>query len=142
VAVDLSAESQKILDAAIDLFQDKAEILHIVHGIEPVSMAYVHEAQVHAIPDLQAQLESIAERKLVDLGATVDVPHKILRVLQGSPSTSICEYAANINADLIVLGSHGRAGWRVILGSTANSVVQRAGCDVLTIRVDKPEASE
>ncbi|MGB1202845.1 MAG: universal stress protein [Alloalcanivorax venustensis] len=38
-------------------------------------------------------------------------------------------------ADLIVLGSHGKHGIRLLLGSTANAVLHRATCDVLAVRI-------
>jgi universal stress protein A len=107
-----------------------------------VSITYAHEAYIQALPDLQAQLETTARRQLIEFSAGVDAPHKNLHVLEGPPSVSICEYADKIGADLIVLGSHGASGWRVILGSTANSVVQRAICDVLTVRIEQAEADK
>lgn len=39
------------------------------------------------------------------------------------------------NVDLIVVGSHGRKGIKMLLGSTANAVLHHAGCDVLAVRL-------
>ena len=46
---------------------------------------------------------------------------------------------SDIAADLIVIGSHGRHGLALLLGSTANGVLHGAPCDVLAIRVGKKE---
>ncbi len=53
----------------------------------------------------------------------------------GSPSKTIVTYADRIDADTIVIGSHGRTGLsRVLLGSVAESVVRRAPCPVVIVR--------
>jgi len=39
------------------------------------------------------------------------------------------------NTDLVIVGSHGRHGVRLLLGSTANAVLHGAECDVLAVRV-------
>jgi universal stress protein A len=41
--------------------------------------------------------------------------------------------------DLVVVGSHGRHGLSLLLGSTANGVLHGAGCDVLAVRVGKQD---
>jgi len=43
------------------------------------------------------------------------------------------------DVDLIIVGSHGRHGWRLVLGSTANAVLHGARCDVLAARVAPPK---
>ena len=59
----------------------------------------------------------------------------------GRPETEIDAIAAEIGADLIVVGSHGRHGIALILGSTANGVLHGAPCDVLAVRVGLQESS-
>jgi nucleotide-binding universal stress UspA family protein len=54
---------------------------------------------------------------------------------EGYPPLVIEEAARNANVDLIAMGTHGRTGLRhLLLGSTAERVVQHAPCPVLTIR--------
>ncbi|MEL6614157.1 MAG: universal stress protein, partial [Bacteroidota bacterium] len=51
-----------------------------------------------------------------------------------SPGAAIVEYAAEVGADALVMGTHGRSGWdRVVLGSTAEFVLRRSPCSVLTV---------
>ncbi|MEX0618943.1 MAG: universal stress protein, partial [Pseudohongiellaceae bacterium] len=57
--------------------------------------------------------------------------------LLGAPSTEIRNLASEQNADVIVIGSHGHSGWKILLGSTANKVLHGAACDVLTVIVGK-----
>ena len=53
----------------------------------------------------------------------------------GNPAAQLHEVAAECNADLIAVGTHGRQGWRALLGETANGVLHGASCDVLAVRV-------
>jgi nucleotide-binding universal stress UspA family protein len=55
-------------------------------------------------------------------------------VLRGSPAQQIVERAKEWNADLIVVGSHGRGFWGRMLGSVSNGVVHHAPCSVLVVR--------
>ncbi|MBK8464745.1 MAG: universal stress protein [Chloracidobacterium sp.] len=55
-------------------------------------------------------------------------------VLRGPPDQQIIEKANEWNADLIVVGSHGRGFWGRLLGSVSNGVVHHAPCSVLVVR--------
>jgi universal stress protein A len=58
----------------------------------------------------------------------------IKQVPSGPPSYEIVTAAKEKNADLIVVGAHGRRGLQRLLGSTAISVINHATCDVLAVR--------
>jgi len=47
----------------------------------------------------------------------------------------IIKIAEENNVDLIIVGSHGRHGLALLLGSTANGVLHHAKCDVLAVRI-------
>ncbi|MGR4064745.1 MAG: universal stress protein, partial [Vulcanimicrobiaceae bacterium] len=71
-----------------------------------------------------------------------------LRVLGGDPSDAIAACVADVGADLIVIGSHGRSGLpRLFLGSVAEGVLRKSPVPVLVIREapapssDKPAKS-
>jgi universal stress protein A len=53
----------------------------------------------------------------------------------GNPAHEIRDAATELEADLIVVGTHGRHGLGLLLGSTANAVLHGVGCDVLAVRV-------
>ncbi|MNG25866.1 hypothetical protein D3C84_1107770 [compost metagenome] len=58
----------------------------------------------------------------------------------GQPRQEIHQLAKENACDLIVVGSHGRHGLALLLGSTANDVLHGAPCDVLAVRLmKKPE---
>ena len=53
----------------------------------------------------------------------------------GHPVSEICNFAVDKNADLVVMGSHGRSGLKgVLLGSVSHAVVNRATCAVTIVR--------
>jgi nucleotide-binding universal stress UspA family protein len=57
------------------------------------------------------------------------------KVLQGDPREVLVETARAENADLVVVGSHGRTGLaKLVLGSVASHVVAHAPCDVLVVK--------
>lgn len=69
----------------------------------------------------------------------VEPDHEVAGVVQArrqSPTAAgaILEYADEVEADLVVLGTHGRSGWnRMSLGSTAEAVLRQAPCPVVTV---------
>lgn len=60
-------------------------------------------------------------------------------ILFGQPRQEIHQLAQEKGCDLIVVGSHGRHGLALLLGSTANDLLHGAPCDVLAVRLKKPE---
>ena len=58
-------------------------------------------------------------------------------IVLGKPEVEIHASAKELGADLIVVGSHGRYGLALLMGSTANGVLHGASCDVLAVRVGK-----
>jgi nucleotide-binding universal stress UspA family protein len=73
------------------------------------------------------------------------VPQEIrggTRVAIGSPWEAICQTAASLGADLVVVGSHGYGGVDRVLGTTAAKVVNHCACSVLVVKspleVEKP----
>ncbi len=56
-------------------------------------------------------------------------------IVMGKPEVEIHAKAEELATDLIVIGSHGRSGLALLLGSTANGVLHGAKCDVLAVRI-------
>jgi universal stress protein A len=56
-------------------------------------------------------------------------------VFIGAPAYDIRALAVELKADLIVVGTHGRHGLGLLLGSTANAIIHGVGCDVLAVRM-------
>lgn len=76
-------------------------------------------------------------QEVTDAASKVGVPVES-KVLTGIPSEDITRVAQELPADLIIMGTHGRAGVsHLLLGSVAEKVVRRAPCPVLTVRKEE-----
>lgn len=139
IAVDLSSESEQVMKKARSLSGPDVDI-HLVYVQEPMNNVYVGIAPATAaysgLGDLEAQLREEYERKLNALGETYNVPADHRHVLNGSPAREIHNFATEHQCQLIVIGTHGQKGLQLLLGSTANSVLHGANCDVLSVRIE------
>ncbi len=135
VAVDLSEESDKVLKRALDVVDGDNQRLSLIHVVEPVAAAYPIDAYAINMTRLQEEALSIAARRLADFASNYGIAESRQYALMGPAATEIRGKAEEENADLIVIGSHGTSGWKLLLGSTANKVLHGASCDILTVRV-------
>jgi universal stress protein A len=133
VAVDLSSEAELVARKAATLAQGTGAKLHMVHVVEPVNFAYGGDVPID-FSTIQDEIQKQAETQLAQLATTVGIPCE-RHLVAGRAEVEIHALADKIGADLIVLGSHGRHGLALLLGSTANSVLHGAKCDVLAVRV-------
>lgn len=124
-AVDISPESEVILSKAVSLAQQYACELSIVHIIEYTFLPkdYQKKLEEEVIP----QVTSMAEK------FGIDKKHRYIKF--GQSYVEICELEKRLGIDLIIIGSHGKHGLKALLGATANGVLQKAGCDVLLVKV-------
>ena len=135
VAIDLSNESAKVIAKARNLVGGDSSKLSLVHVVEPVAAAYPIDAYAINISRMQEEALEIATERMGEIGKQFEIPAERQHTLVGSPATEIRALAEERVADLIVIGSHGRSGWKLLLGSTANKVLHGAHCDILTVRV-------
>jgi nucleotide-binding universal stress UspA family protein len=81
--------------------------------------------------DEQAQQAAVAARNMMDQAGLIETA----AVLRGDPRALLVNYAKDWNADLMVVGSHGRRGLtRMLLGSVSEAVAFHAHCSVDLIR--------
>lgn len=138
VAVDLTEESNAVADRARALVRAFDAELHIVHVIEPLSLAYGGDIPMD-LSTVQDQIHEQAKSHLAEFAATLAVPEARQHLIFGRPESEIQRTAQAVGADVIVVGSHGRHGLALLLGSTANGVLHGATCDVLAVRVGQEE---
>lgn len=108
--------------------------LYLVHAIEHMS-SYGAAYGVAAGADIEEMLLENASDSMKKLGSDLGLADDRQVIKVGPARTIILEEADRIGADLIVVGSHGRHGIRLLLGSTANAVLHGAACDVLAVRL-------
>lgn len=133
VPTDFSDLSLEALEAAIAL-SGGAEHVHVVSVLVPVvppSPGIVWgtiDDQVRVTRVREALDELLAEKELSAVTA---------HVLIGSPGTMIAELAEELDADMVIVSSHGRTGLvRAALGSVAERVVRLCKCPVLVLKHD------
>ncbi|TQV81371.1 universal stress protein [Exilibacterium tricleocarpae] len=134
VGVDLSEESAQVLDRAVSMAAACNARLSIAHIIEPLTFAYGGDIPMD-LSEVQDQLQEQATEQLTTLATKAQIPPERQHVVIGQPASEIHHLAKLQHADLIVVGSHGRQGLALLLGSTANGVLHGAKCDVLAVRV-------
>ena len=135
VAVDLSADSQKVIDTAVRMADGDPGKLHLVHVVEPVAAAYSMDIYAVNISELQQEAINMAEARLQKIGEQLNIRKDRVYTLLGAPAPEVRNLASELKADAIVMGSHGHSGWKLLLGSTATKVLHGATCDVLTVHV-------
>ena len=137
VALDLGGEVDLVLERARRLAAPGAEIA-VVHVLEVVYLYSGFEPGIGVIPDnFEAELLERAKRALDAKGERFAIPANLRFLERGHAPTQILMLAKDRGSDLIVVGSHGKHGWRLLLGSTANAVLHGAPCDVLAVRTSK-----
>lgn len=139
LAVDLTEESNEIASRAVALAESYGAQLHLVHVIEPLSLAYGGDVPMD-LSAVQEQIQEQAKSHLKDFGNRLNIDADKQHLIFGRPESEIHRVAEEEDADLIVVGSHGRHGLALLLGSTANGVLHGASCDVLAVRVGITES--
>jgi nucleotide-binding universal stress UspA family protein len=142
-AVDFSEWSFAAVELASSFAQQSGAALELLHVIEwpweeppAPDLAQIPHEQAAALGEFRRYLVAGATKRLESLGTPSlrDRPF-FTRVCHGKPYAEILRAAANDRVDLIVLGVHGRNPLDVMMfGSTANQIVRRATCSVLTLR--------
>lgn len=134
VGLDLSPESQQVVDRVKGLFTGNDLKISLIHVQEPLSFAYGGDIPMD-LTDVQNQLEDQAKERLSAIGAELNVAKEDQHVIIGQPAHEMHRFANDNGVDLIVVGSHGRHGLSLLFGSTSTGVIHGSECDVLAIRV-------
>lgn len=136
LAADFSEHGEAVAYRAKDLAEKYRAKLSIVHVMDNLLVTdAVYGSTIPFDLDLTAELMSAAKKRLADLAEKLDIPNDCRWIETGSPKLEIIRVAEENNVDLIVVGSHGRHGFALLLGSTANGVLHHAQCDVLAVRL-------
>lgn len=137
VAVDATDESRQVVAKAAYLKQQTGAAITLLHVVEPIAYAYGGDIPLD-IGDIQKQIEDNARKQLGELDKEFELNADI-EVTVGRPEAEIHRLAEELNVGLIVVGSHGRHGLQLLLGSTANGVLHGAKCDVLAVRIHETD---
>jgi universal stress protein A len=132
--VDFSGLSRKALQYANEfarLSNGKIFLVGVVENDPTINYSHGLEAER---TEEQKKLEALIDEEQI-AGIVADYV-----IYEGFPEECILDYAKRQEADIIIMGSHGRRGLkRMILGSVAEHVVRRAPCPVLVVKENEHE---
>jgi nucleotide-binding universal stress UspA family protein len=151
-ASDLGEQTRPASRLAVSLAQQHGATIVMLHALEPVGSygralietyvssedleAVYQEGQQRVLEKMRSRLETFCAE---ELGDEEDMSAHVSKLLvkEGLPGEVIVDQAREIDADLIVVGTHRGVGGltRMLLGSTARYVTQHAGCPVLVVPI-------
>jgi len=135
-AIDLSSASDKVVEAARQHASLAQAALYVVHVAEPDPTFVGYEAGPQVVRDQVAHRfrdEHESLQKLADQLREKGI-HTTALVVQGPTSQTILREAEKLQADLIVVGSHGHGAlYQVLVGSVSEGIIRGAKCPVLVV---------
>ncbi|MFW8592029.1 universal stress protein [Glaciecola sp. 2405UD65-10] len=134
VAIDFDAEYEKVIQKALEV-APSPEHISLIYVILP--SVYI-QPYLYGMPtDLISDKERIvsAKARLEEVAGKFGLQVSNTHVECGDVADEIHNFANDKNVDLIVLGTHGRSGIKLLLGSTANAVLHGVKQDVLAVRM-------
>ncbi len=133
VAIDFSEASLLAMETGFTLAQDSEAEVHLLHVLNPPVGMDPMGTVTPSIPDLEEAAKSQLENLVPENTPEGVIIHPVL--LRGSPPKTIATFARKKDADLIVVGTHGRTGLgRLFMGSTAEALLRQAPCHVMVVK--------
>ncbi|MEP1446853.1 MAG: universal stress protein [Paraglaciecola sp.] len=132
VAIDIYSEYDYVLQRALSIATDKAH-LNLLFVTLPTTYFQPYMSDVGG--EYVAEIHKQAKLCLEDIATKNQIPIKQIYLPIGNTADEIHTLADEMHADLIVIGTHGRSGVKLLLGSTANSVLHGAKQDVLAVKM-------
>lgn len=134
VAIDINAQYKAVIDKALSICPSK-EALNLIYV--PLPMVYINPylygMDYSAVNDTDRSER--AKQKLDDIAKEFGIESQNVYLKTGDAADEIKQIANEIHADVIVIGTHGRSGIKLLLGSTANAVLHGVEQDVLAVRI-------
>jgi nucleotide-binding universal stress UspA family protein len=142
--IDFSEHSRRALDNAVAIAHRYRAAVTVLHVLSPSAMAaFGPDAMVFDTSTLSSMSRDKILGDTKAFAETEGAPGIALDTIvrEGNVAVEIVEQARDMNADLVVVGTHGRSGFeRFVLGSVAEKVLRKASCPVLTVPTRVPDA--
>ena len=135
VAVELIREvDEEIIGRALDVAQGCDANLHLVHVVDTTGEYGV--TSPHMLVDIIEEHEANARKQINELGTAFDIPQENQFVVVGLVREVIADLLKIIDADLLVVGNHGRHGFDALFHwNNTVSLAKHTDCDMLAVRV-------
>lgn len=134
VAIDINAQYEQIIEKAISISNSMDDI-NLVYISLPMTYIgpYLYGMDYAHVDDTERLFA--AKKKLHKIASQFNINESNVHFKVGEAADEIHTIADQIHADLIVMGTHGRSGIKLLLGSTANSVLHGVKQDALAVRI-------
>jgi nucleotide-binding universal stress UspA family protein len=142
--IDFSDFSRRALDHAVSIsrwYESTITLLHVCRAVVPVA---AYAPAIGVLPSVALTPEDrdallAAMKRFAEGEAGTNVPIE-LDIVEGSTAAAIIAKADTMQADLLVMGTHGRSGFEhLVLGSVTEKVLRKATCPVLTVPKGVPD---
>ena len=135
VALDLSNEAKQVAECGQDLATHYDAKLSLIHVVEPIIVDNSYDLMTSLPAELDDSLQERARTFLSKISNQLKLVVVEQIVTLGSTRSEIFRVAQEQSMDLIVVGTHGRHGVGLLLGSTANAILHGTPCDVHAVRI-------
>ena len=141
IATDGSPLALQAAARGLPLLRQPDQVM-VVAAIRDIDDSLAFDGSGHAgatfteteLREQQTQAKAEGEAMIADAVAALGVDHPVTRIIEGNAGPALCELAAEVGADVIVIGTRGRGGFkRALLGSVSDHVVRNAPCPVLVV---------
>jgi len=139
LALDLKPEDDEpVSDQAITLANAEGAEINLIHVIEPIYSYGIPPGTESKFDQWQTELENSAKEQMEKIGQKLSIPQERQYLAVGQIKRQLLRTAEEIDADLIVVGSHARHGLSALfMGDTADDMLHSANCDVLAVNISK-----
>jgi nucleotide-binding universal stress UspA family protein len=142
VPTDFSDYSDLALQRALDLAEACNAKIFLTHVVEDAPDIFAldrfnKEGQKKIMKDLEKQSKASFDKQMAKFpqAQNADIETKVLR---GIPSKEILSFQKKINADMLVIATHGQTAFEEFLwGNTASKIIRYSKCSVLVVRKPK-----
>ena len=138
VAIDINAQYEKVIQKALTLCESPKYVNLVYIPLPSLYLQpYLYGMEYNVIDDTERMTR--VQKQLEDIAKKFGISKKHVFFKTGYPADEIKQFADDIDADIIVIGTHGRSGFKLILGSTANAVLHGVKRDILAVRIHDNE---
>ena len=136
LTIDFSEYDEFVAQKAKDLAKELNAELSIIHILDDIPMPDTPYGTIIPLNEESSyQMLEAEKTQLKQMADQLSIAPSKRWLVWGEPKQEIALFAERENVDLIIVGSHGRHGIALLLGSTANGVLHHAKCDVLAVRL-------
>ena len=135
VALDVSNEAETVLARAVEMAENFEARLILSHVVEPIAIETNYDLGPVIDIEVEQTLMERADNFLQQLIEKFNLKDTKAITAIGSPKQELHRICKDEQINLLVIGTHGRHGVSMLLGSTANAVLHGTSCDVLSVKV-------